>query len=142
MGILEELKLDHERLRAAMAELEGDRPAAERVARFVRDLESHAHAEDDLLFRELEKGLPADHGPLAAMREEHEEIEGGLDRISRLDPAGDELPRELRRIFRVAREHFLKEEEVLFDFAERLVDAERLEDLGLLFRDRAAIATS
>jgi len=139
MSILKELRSDHERLRAAMTELGTSLPEADRVDAFVRELTEHAHGEDDLLFRELEKGLPAEHGPLAVMREEHEEIESRLARIAALDPgAAVERRDELRRLFVVAREHFLKEEEVLFAFAERLIDAERLDDLGRLFRERSA----
>jgi regulator of cell morphogenesis and NO signaling len=143
MSILEELRSDHDRLRAEMAALGSGLPDADRVAAFVRDLTAHAHGEDELLFRELEKGLPADHGPLAVMREEHEEIESRLARIVALDPAAAEDRRdEMRRLSVVAREHFLKEEEVLFAFAERLIDAERLDDLGKLFRQQVVAASS
>lgn len=140
MSILDELREDHVKLLGELSALAAGPAEAERVARFVRDLVGHAHGEDDLLFRELEKGLPADHGPLAVMREEHEEIEGRLTRIASLDPSGDEIGNQLRRLLAVAREHFLKEEEVLFEFALRLVDAERLDELGRLFRERPALS--
>lgn len=141
MDIVEELLADHLKLRAAMSDLEAGRVTRESLARFVHDLLTHAHLEDDLLFRSLEGSLPADHGPLVVMRAEHEEIEGRLARLDGADPARQDLSGELKRLVAVAREHFLKEEEVLFGFARRLIDAERLRTLGAELADRRGAAT-
>jgi regulator of cell morphogenesis and NO signaling len=62
------------------------------------------------------------------MRAEHEEIERLSSRIAEGDP------RPVERLVQVATEHFLKEENVLFAFAERLVDADRLTALGAAYR--------
>lgn len=144
MDIVEELLADHLKLRAAMSELEAGRVTRESLASFVRDLLTHARLEDELLFDSLEGSLPADHGPLAVMRAEHEEIEGRLARLEAADPDRDDLSADLRRLVAVAREHFLKEEEVLFGFARRLLDADRLRALGaeLAERRHAAVAAT
>ncbi|GMU67544.1 MAG: hypothetical protein AMXMBFR36_38180 [Acidobacteriota bacterium] len=141
MDIVEELLADHLKLRAAMSELEAGRVTRESLARFVHDLLTHARLEDDLLFRSLEGSLPADHGPLAVMRAEHEEIEGRLARLDGADPGEQDLAGELKRLVAVAREHFLKEEEVLFGFARRLIDAERLRALGAELAERRGAET-
>lgn len=134
MQILDELRHDHDQLRAEMAALEAKTPAAERLARFAAALVSHAHREDELLFSALEPYLPADHGPLQVMRAEHAEIEALLGRLEGADPAGLAARADLARLCAVARDHFRKEEEVLFAFATRLLDAPRLAALGAALR--------
>ena len=136
MTLLEELRRDHDHLRSEMSRLESGAPDPESLRRFVAELPVHAHLEDELLFAELESSLPPGDGPIAVMRAEHEEIESGLAGISALAPGDAELPRRLRRLFAVARDHFAKEEEVLFAFAERLVERDRLVALGGSFRAR------
>ena len=87
MNILDELRRDHDRLRSDLADLEAGRATQEHLGRFVRELLTHASLEDELLFHELERDLPGDQGPLAVMREEHEQIECGLARLGGADPA-------------------------------------------------------
>jgi regulator of cell morphogenesis and NO signaling len=129
MDILGELSSDHGRLRSQMDALEAmTSPDVELLRRFAGELLTHATLEDRLLFCELESGLPSDHGPLLVMREEHHEIESRLARIE-ADAAAGEI-HGLRHLFAIAREHFLKEEQVLFSFAERLIEPARLENLG------------
>lgn len=135
MNILDELRRDHDRLRAEMADLESGAATQERLGRFVRELLTHASLEDELLFRELEHGLPGDHGPLAVMRDEHDRIEGSLARLGGADPADEEVRREISGMAALARDHFDKEEDVLFVFAERLIDGARLSALGAVFRE-------
>jgi hemerythrin superfamily protein len=141
MNILDELRHDHQRLRAAMARLE-TRPANPGdLAQFSEDLLGHARAEDESLFRELEPALPPGHGPIAVMRAEHEEIESGLAHLARGEEAGGDADARLARLFALARDHFGKEEEILFEFAEQLISLARLEALGVVFRgSRAADA--
>lgn len=140
MDIVEELLADHLKLRAAMSELEAGRVTRDSLASFVHELLTHARLEDELLFESLEGSLPADHGPLAVMRAEHEEIEGRLARLEGADPGRQDLSSDLHRLVAVAREHFLKEEEVLFGFARRLLDAERLRALGAQLAERRGAA--
>jgi hemerythrin-like domain-containing protein len=123
MQILVELRRDHDRLRAEMIALTIAASTRERLARFAADLKAHARREDEQVFVPLEKFLPRDHGPLAVMRAEHEEIEARLARLEGADPAQPEVRAEFAGLARVARDHFRKEEEVLFAFAERLLDA-------------------
>ncbi len=92
-------------------------------------LESHAHLEDELLFEPLEQHLGTGAGPLSVMRLEHDEIEAVLARLRE-----SEEPVEARttatRLAALARDHFAKEEQVLFPLAEQTLGEVGLEQLG------------
>ncbi len=136
MNILEELRRDHDHLRSEMNALESGAHEHGRLGRFVRALTTHAHLEDELLFRALEPALPAENGPLAVMRAEHAEIEGLLARLEG-EPPSRETDELLGALVGIARQHFLKEEQVLFAFAERLLDERSRAALGVEFQARS-----
>ena len=92
-------------------------------------LASHARLEDELLFTALEPRLGAQGGPLAMMRTEHDEIEGGLSRLPGLEGLA-EAQDLLLHVVRVARGHFAKEEQVLYPMAEQVLGAGTLGHLG------------
>lgn len=108
-------------------------------AQVASALASHAQVEDELLFTSLEEHLPADAGPLVVMRMEHQEIEGGLEKLpSVTDPEAARAL--LARILHTARDHFAKEEQVLFPLAgERLGEA-RLQELGRHWAARRGVS--
>ncbi|MCM2269727.1 MAG: hemerythrin domain-containing protein [Thermoanaerobaculia bacterium] len=99
---------------------------------------SHAAVEDDLLFGALAARMPAG-GPVEVMRAEHEAIDADL---AALRVAEDEGParRAMLRVVQQAREHFAKEEQVLFPLAEELVGAAELERLGAEWAARRGVA--
>lgn len=95
----------------------------------------HAHLEDELLFSALEPYLGTAGGPLRVMRSEHDEIEGALDRVQQVHEL--EAARNLvRRALTVAREHFAKEEHVLFPMAAQFLGDNRLAELGAAWAQR------
>lgn len=89
---------------------------------------SHATLEDELLFTALEPHL-GKAGPLSVMRAEHEEIEQALVRIEDAKTL-EEAAEWVRPALAIARDHFQKEEQVLFRMAEQLLDEETLVRLG------------
>lgn len=91
-------------------------------------LATHAHLEDELLFTALDPHL-GQAGPLSVMRSEHEEIEGGLNRLPEIGDL-EEARRLARHVVETAREHFAKEERVLFRMAEHILGPETLAALG------------
>jgi len=101
---------------------------------------AHASIEDELLFSALDRHLPP-MGPLAVMRQEHEEIEGGLAQLPQATDA-ETARRLLRHVAGVARDHFAKEEQVLFHMAEQVLSAEDLERLGREWAGRTALVHS
>ena len=100
-------------------------------------LASHAHLEEDLLFKTLEPHIGST-GPLAVMRMEHDQIEGGLERLPTVQDL--EQARELLlQIVEVARGHFSKEEQILYPLASRTLSTETLIDLGAQWAMRRAV---
>jgi hemerythrin-like domain-containing protein len=127
-------QFDHlEQVMAVPMELERVRGLARMLA---SALAPHAHMEDELLF----DALGAEHrtGAIAAMYEEHEEIEGMIhEAINGADAAAAaEL---LLEAIRMAREHFLKEEQIAFPMAEELLSRSALEALGAEWAERRAV---
>lgn len=90
-------------------------------------LDEHAQIEDDLLFPELEPHLGRQAGPLAVMDMEHREIRRLLSEMA--DPAGD-TDYLVAQFIGIVRDHFAKEDQVLFPLAEQVIERSRLEELG------------
>lgn len=144
MKITDALYGEHGPLYALLAHCEGSAAQWELADLMLagRTLEaallSHAAVEDELLFHALEARMPAG-GPVAVMRSEHEEIDACL---AALREASDEATarRSLLRMVLVAREHFAKEEQVLFPIAEDLLGDAELARLGGEWAARRGVA--
>jgi hemerythrin-like domain-containing protein len=99
-------------------------------------LAPHAHMENELLFDAV--GEEHRTGAIAAMYEEHEEIEGLIHQA--IDAANAAVATELLlEAIRLAREHFLKEEQIAFPMAEELLGPATLETLGERWAERRAV---
>jgi regulator of cell morphogenesis and NO signaling len=103
--------------------------------RVAEGLLSHAHIEDEVLFPALDSCLGGGMGPLAVMRQEHLEIEGSLGRIGETQSLGA-LRDLVLPALTLARQHFLKEDEMLFPMAEQALDEGDLEQMTARFRER------
>lgn len=89
---------------------------------------SHALLEETLLLRTLtERGLSG--GPVSIMRAEHEEI-AELAREVPASTSHEEARVGLRRLLGVLREHFEREEKLLFPMSEQLLGETTLTELG------------
>jgi len=99
-----------------------------RASTLAAALTSHARMEEQVLFRKLE-AFPALQGPLTVMRMEHSQIEQALEHIQTVDdlPAAQQAA---RRIARLACQHFLKEEQVVFPFADQVLDRAAADSMG------------
>lgn len=99
---------------------------------------SHAQIENDLLLNEMEKRM-GPGGPVAVMRDEHERIEAGLQAI-----AGEQNLEQIRatatELFGLARQHFAKEEQVLFRIAHQQLGDEFLEAKALEWAERRRVS--
>jgi iron-sulfur cluster repair protein YtfE (RIC family) len=89
---------------------------------------SHAALEDEVLFPALVERGQAE-GPLDVMRAEHKEIEL-LAAAVRASMTLEEAKEVMFRLIDTLREHFGKEERVLFPMCERLLGAQKLMELG------------
>lgn len=101
-------------------------------------LMSHANLEDELLFSALDPHL-GHMGPLAVMRMEHDEIEGTLARMPEIQNLAEAQSRLLHAV-QVARQHFAKEEQVLYPMAEQVLDADTLTQQARLWAERRRVS--
>lgn len=97
------------------------------ISMVAAPLVGHAGLENNELFVALDPFL-AGQGPLEVMRGEHDEIENTIGAMPDIDDL-DQLKTEVTKIVRVARDHFRKEENVLFPMANSTIP-EKLESLG------------
>jgi len=143
MRIIDALLGEHGAFYAIFDHLERDVPgmheaAAIRAAGATLGaaLATHAAIENEVLFPELERRVGPD-GPLAVMRHEHDQIEDGLARLAR---CGDTAAARglLLGTLATAREHFAKEENILFPLAAQLLEQE-MERLGDLWAERRGV---
>jgi hemerythrin-like domain-containing protein len=118
-----------EHLEKVVPQMEGLLPLKMQAALLAAALKPHAQLENELLFRAMESHLPSDSGPLAVMRIEHEEIEGTLERLQEMQELA-EAKKMIAHAIHTAREHFAKEEQVLFPMANQMLDTRMLEQLG------------
>jgi iron-sulfur cluster repair protein YtfE (RIC family) len=100
-------------------------------------LVGHAQLEEELLFQKLEPFIGSG-GPLAVMRSEHKQIEGGLVRLSDLETL-EQTRTVLLHTINVARGHFAKEEQVLYPLAERTLEGYRNTELGEQWADQRQV---
>ena len=147
MKITEALLAEHAVFHSLFDHLEAALPHIRTLAEVKRLAEllavmlgAHAKVEDTLIVEPLEHCFEQ-LGQREGMRQEHEEIDGSLRRAT----ASRSL-REARHLLRSAvafsREHFDREERVIFPLAEKLLKGKTLTDLGNSWaqRRRAVLA--
>ena len=128
------------RLEQAFPELKTGEEARQMAATLAAALASHAAIENEFLFPALEPHLgPA--GPLAVMRQEHEEIESALQAATTA-AAPAAAVESLQHVLAVARDHFSKEERVLFRMAQQTLGDEGLLQLGQRWAERRRVFVS
>ncbi|MBM3270894.1 MAG: hemerythrin domain-containing protein [Candidatus Sericytochromatia bacterium] len=94
--------------------------------------------EEEMLFSALEHAIGRD-GPLAALRMEHDKIEGALSWVPQIENL-DEAKQLLVETVRLARQNFQNEEHVLFRLAEEHLHPDLLEELGRQWAERRGVA--
>lgn len=127
-------------------------------ALLLAGLVTHAHLENEVLFPAMEN-IMGEEGPTHVFRMEHTQIEGWLEQlqeIRELMRAHDEIEGALARLpqtndvtqaqrlvsdtLHLAREHFGKEEVMLFQMAENMLEPRALEELGAEWAQRRGVA--
>ncbi len=119
-------------------------PALEALRALATGLErmvvSHATIEEEGLYTALD-GPMAGTGPLEVMRAEHQEI----DRLAAAAVGAEnsaDCASELRQLLAVLRDHFMKEEQILFAMAQQQLDAGVLDDLGKKWAEIRKVAVA
>lgn len=93
-----------------------------------RGILSHAAIENDILFTAIARG-GSENGITAAMRAEHREIETLSSAVSRARSL-DEARRAAQQLIDLLRDHFQREEQILFPLCETALEPSQLEALG------------
>lgn len=111
----------------------------ESVQVFVNELDPHSEREEGVLFPMMAQYIGRTSGPIAVMEYEHEQAK---QRLASFLAETAELPETVDRdraaalanvvidAYHILAEHFMKEENVLFPMAERLLSAEEKEELA------------
>ncbi len=107
------------------------------VAVLAAGLVSHAHLEDELLFDALHD-TPAATGPVPIMRREHEVIDHALASVQQMNDPG-QVNKLIKSTLELARQHFAKEERVLFPMAAQMLQEENLLQSGVLWARRRSV---
>jgi hemerythrin-like domain-containing protein len=108
---------------------------AERFAKMVKELlNRHADVEDNLVYVTLDHALDF-QGKLNHLFQEHREVDFCFDNV----PSAEDLPHArtlLKRALKASREHFLREERVIFPLIEQVLTNETLIELGYLWEQK------
>jgi len=141
MKIIDALLGEHGVFYAQFDHLEETVPASVSLAKvqsqaavLTAALATHAGLENELLFSTLDPHL-GQMGPLAVMRMEHDEIENTLGQVQEAQDLA-QAQRLVLHAVRVARDHFAKEEQVLFPMAHQVLDENTLTQLGARWAER------
>ncbi|MCS7222402.1 MAG: hemerythrin domain-containing protein [Anaerolineae bacterium] len=144
MKIIEALLGEHGALYAQLEHLERAVLTAEMLAQIQSQmallsaaLDTHARLEDRLLFTALDPYL-GPMGPLTVMRMEHDQIENLFSRISQASSLSEAQGLVLQLIH-IARDHFAKEEQVLFPMAVQILSQETLLELGVRWSEQRQV---
>ncbi|WP_084960161.1 hemerythrin domain-containing protein [Thermoactinospora rubra] len=128
---------DHREIEALFARLR-DRPHNRRadLVKLAALLTAHARAEEDRVYPELRKAVPAGDGDVHHGFEEHKEAEVILDRLKSAEPGGAEFDRTLKRLVQSVSRHIKEEENEMLPALGRAVGRKRLQELGKAFKER------
>jgi hemerythrin-like domain-containing protein len=91
-------------------------------------LSGHAETEKNLAYSVLDHVLKED-GRLNRLHQDHHEIDEHFKRVHRAKDLAD-AQRLLKKALAATREHFHREEEIVFPFLERVLQPETLETMG------------
>lgn len=107
------------------------------VTMLAAGLVSHAQLEDELLFDALDN-TPAATGPVPIMRREHEVIDHALSGVQQMNDPG-QVHKLIISTLELARQHFAKEEKILFPMAAQMLQEENLLQSGVLWARRRSV---
>lgn len=96
-------------------------------------LSGHAKAETNLAYSALDHVL-AEDGRLSRLHQDHHEIDGHFERVQRANDLA-EAQRMLKRALAASREHFRREEEIVFPYLEQILQPGTLGTLGQTWID-------
>jgi regulator of cell morphogenesis and NO signaling len=111
----------------------------EKVQLFLSHLDPHSEREEGVLFPMMAKYIGNTTGPIAVMEYEHDQAKRNIATfLEKTDALDEEVNKETAKelasyvinAYLILTEHFMKEENVLFPMAERMLSDEEKEELA------------
>lgn len=113
---------------------------------FVAELEPHSDREEDILFKMMVKYIGREGGPIAVMEYEHNTakqhirlffekvLEITSNKVEVSEEKAFELFEHIKEMYTTLTDHFMKEEQILFPMAEKMLSHAEKEQLELQFK--------
>ncbi len=110
----------------------------EKVESFVAVLEPHSQREEGVLFEMMEKYIGRNSGPIAVMEYEHDQAKSNIGKfLIETEHLSDNLLKDdakrlatfVSEAYLILTDHFMKEENVLFPMAEKMLSDEEKQEL-------------
>jgi hemerythrin-like domain-containing protein len=148
VGILGELKSDHDKVRDLLKRLNDAEGSSEQASLFKQvDLElmTHAKLEEEVFYPAYKQAVEADTGHrdqdedralFFEAAEEHASVETLLAKMRKADPGSDEFEAQACVLKEQVEHHAKEEEKEMFPVAARVMGRERLEDLAVQMKAR------
>jgi hemerythrin-like domain-containing protein len=138
-GILRDLHEDHQAVAALLEKMIDSKDAGERselIKEVADQLLPHAHAEQNVLYKKMEKGKEGDTRKFAYEgTNEHQIIEQQVEQLLRArDKGGERWTAEATVLQELVDHHVREEEHTGFSQARSEFDSETLEKMGQQFR--------
>jgi regulator of cell morphogenesis and NO signaling len=147
---LQQFKQEHVTLREQMEQLFQLAEAArehpidwpglkEKAIRFEQELTAHSEREEEFLFTLMAQYIGRETGPIAVMEYEHQQgkknLQTFIEKLNQADASvhiekAKEITAFMIEAYHVLSQHFMKEENVLFPMAERLLSSEEKDFLA------------
>ncbi|MFA9559634.1 hemerythrin domain-containing protein [Evansella sp. AB-rgal1] len=113
---------------------------------FVAELEPHSDREEDILFEMMVKYIGREGGPIQVMEYEHntakQNIKLFFEKVTDITVNHNQVSQEkafelfnhIKIIYTTLTDHFMKEEQILFPMAEKMLSDAEKEELALQFK--------
>jgi len=138
-GILQDLHSDHEEVSALIEKILKTEEGSERTSLFKEMMDkllAHAHAEQNVLYKKLEKSEDEKTRKFAFEgTNEHQIVENQLEQLSRTrNKASEQWTAQMTVLRELVMHHVKEEESTGFSSARKEFDGEQLEKLGQQFQ--------
>lgn len=141
--IFDQLKRDHDRIRALLKKMESTGPKAvatriELLKEFIEVFSAHNRAEELFFYKAIlrgEYGSDLTHDQALESLEDHTTLTYALNEIEDTDVRDNAWMQRLRFFKRAVERHFVEEEKVLFKNARALISQNRADELGEAARE-------
>jgi hemerythrin superfamily protein len=135
MNILEELKRDHEEVKALFEQMtSGGKQNEKTFAKLKQEILNHAKAEEKVLYKAIRDEAEIRETVLEGY-EEHHVANVVLRELDKNKRDGERWPAKLKVLQEIVDHHVQEEESEIFQKTEQLFPPEKLEEMGAQFEE-------